>query len=184
MNNINPIVEVTPASFDSHVRRSALPVLIAVFNGEDDGMVIPLAAFEEVALSNRKKIASARIHLNVHPEFVGQLGITATPALLLYHSGEVHHQFIGQWSRADVASIVTRAAGLKPSISDQDSKPMNTDTSGSRFERQNGTPSQQSRPENLRLNSKSRTVTTIRRQLKNKYHHVIDIINKTDSINP
>jgi putative thioredoxin len=105
MNNPHSIIEITPASFDSHVRRSPIPVLIIVFNDKSCSNSVLLDPLEEIAFSQSEKIRFVRISLDEHPEFAGQLGITATPALLLLQAGEVKYQFFGQWSRSDIGFI-------------------------------------------------------------------------------
>jgi thioredoxin-like negative regulator of GroEL len=129
MKNNHSIVEITPASFDSHVRQSPIPVLIAVFSEKSCGNSVLLDPLEEVASSQPEKLRFVRINLDEHPEFAGQLGIMATPALLLLQAGEVNYQYFGQWSRADVANILARAGMLEFSFPVQKLKTMAAFTS-------------------------------------------------------
>jgi len=111
MKDNHSIIEITPASFDSDVRQSPIPVLIAVFSDKSCGNSVLLDPLAEVASSQPEKIRFVRISLDEHPEFSGQLGITVTPALLLLQAGEVNYQYFGQWTRTDVKNILARAGG-------------------------------------------------------------------------
>lgn len=124
MKNSHYIVEITPAFFDSHVRRSPIPVLIVVFNDKSCSNSVLLDPLEEVASSQQDKLRFVRINLDEHPEFAGLLGIMATPALLLLKAGEVNYQYFGQWSHTDVANILARAGVLEFSFPVQKLKTM------------------------------------------------------------
>lgn len=108
---VNPhhnVLKITPAAFDTGVRLSAVPVVVAAFRGAEGICSARLALLEEAAVLASKKVAFAQVDLTEHPAMAACLGTSATPSLLLYQAGEIAYQFAGQWSRRELSEILSR----------------------------------------------------------------------------
>lgn len=108
MDDHQNILNITPAAFDSGVRQSAVPVVVAAFRGAEGICSARLALLEEAATLARRRVAFAQVDLTKHPAMAASLGISTTPSLLLYQAGEIAYQFAGQWSRRELSEILLR----------------------------------------------------------------------------
>ena len=116
MNFTPSVIQVTSASFDARVRRSLIPVLVAVFRVGADEESALVAAFEEVASLCQERITFARLSLEECPELAVQLDLPAAPALLFFQAGKVGYQFIGRWSRRELTELLARPGPLSSLI--------------------------------------------------------------------
>ena len=110
MNLIPSIPQITSSSFDGHVLRSELPVLV-IFCADGDrtsrhlfswlGEWTPRAS----DLLNIVQVTQAEARL-----LAARWGIPSVPSLALFYGGSVCYQFCGQFSRRELDEVLTTAA--------------------------------------------------------------------------
>jgi thioredoxin-like negative regulator of GroEL len=112
MNSIPSIPEITASSFDRHVLRSELPVLVLFHaDGDTSGQHLLNWLGEWTAradsLLNIVRIAQAEARI-----LAGRWGLPSIPGFLLFYAGSVCYQFCGHVSRRELDEVLTRAAIL------------------------------------------------------------------------
>jgi len=110
MNCIPSIPEITTSSFEAHVLRSEVPVLV-IFCADGDGTSQHLFSWlaewtpRASSLLNIVQVARAEAWSQA-----ARWRIPSVPSLALFHSGSVCYQFCGQFSRHELDEVLTRAA--------------------------------------------------------------------------
>jgi thioredoxin-like negative regulator of GroEL len=120
MKPTRSFIDINPANFDLHVRQSKIPVLVAVFRKYDNAQTTILIPTAASSLLHQDRIAFGCMTLDRYPELSSLIGITCTPALLLFQGGEITYQFLGQWSHKEIFEIFTRLGLNDDSLSTQE----------------------------------------------------------------
>ena len=112
MNSIPSIPEITARSFDRHVLRSELPVLVLFYADGDATDRHLLSWLGEWTPRVDNLLNIVRIAQEEPGILAARWGLPSIPGLLLFHAGSVCFQFCGHVSRRELDEVVTLAAIL------------------------------------------------------------------------
>lgn len=103
-------VQVTDATFEANVLKSALPVLIdfwAPWCGPCRAMG---PVIDELAAEYEGKVVIAKMNVDENPATPSKYGIRAIPTLILFKDGEVVEQITGAVSKSSIKDMITQKA--------------------------------------------------------------------------
>ena len=109
MNSIPSIPQITTSSFDGHVLRSELPVLV-IFCADGDRTSRHLFSWvEEWTPADRSLLNIVQVAQVDARSLAARWGMPSVPSLALFHGGAVCYQFCGQFSRRELDEVLARA---------------------------------------------------------------------------
>jgi thioredoxin 1 len=109
MNLIPSIPQVTSSSFDGHVLRSELPVLV-IFCADGDRTSRHLFNWlNEWTPAARNLLNIVQVPQLEARSLAARWGMPSVPSLALFHAGSVCYQFCGQFSRRELDDVLTQA---------------------------------------------------------------------------
>ncbi len=100
------IIELTDATFEQDVLKSALPVLVDYW-AEWCGpckMIAPL--LDEVAVEYAGKVTVAKLNIDQNSATPPKYGIRGIPTLMLFKNGEVAATKVGALSKTQIAAFL------------------------------------------------------------------------------
>jgi thioredoxin 1 len=100
------ISDVTDATFESEVLKSATPVLVD-FWAEWCGPCKAIAPIiKEIADDNGEKLKVVKINIDESPQTPGTYGIRSIPTILMFKDGQVVSQLSGARPKGDFQELV------------------------------------------------------------------------------
>ena len=100
------ISDVTDATFESEVLKSATPVLVD-FWAEWCGPCKAIAPIiKEIADDNGEKLKVVKINIDDSPQTPGTYGIRSIPTILMFKDGQVVSQLTGARPKGDFEELV------------------------------------------------------------------------------
>ena len=100
------ISDVTDATFESEVLKSATPVLVD-FWAEWCGPCKAIAPIvKEIADDNGDKLKVVKINIDESPQTPGTYGIRSIPTILMFKDGQVVSQLTGARPKGDFEELV------------------------------------------------------------------------------
>ena len=100
------ISDVTDATFESEVLKSATPVLVD-FWAEWCGPCKAIAPIiKEIADDNGEKLKVVKINIDESPQTPGTYGIRSIPTILMFKDGQVVSQLTGARPKGDFEELV------------------------------------------------------------------------------
>ena len=100
------ISDVTDATFESEVLKSATPVLVD-FWAEWCGPCKAIAPIiKEIADDNGDKLKVVKINIDESPQTPGTYGIRSIPTILMFKDGQVVSQLTGARPKGDFQELV------------------------------------------------------------------------------
>ena len=106
INDINPVLHVTDASFEADVLQSQLPVLLDYW-AEWCGpckMIAPI--LDEVAAEYAGKLVVAKINIDANQDTPSRFGIRGIPTLMLFKEGDVQATKVGALSKSQLTAFI------------------------------------------------------------------------------
>lgn len=102
------MADVTDATFDQEVLKSAVPVLVdfwAPWCGPCRSM---LPVIEEIGKQYAGKVAIAKVNVDDNAEIPQKYGVMSIPAFFIFKGGEVAANFVGVKSKEFVAGELNK----------------------------------------------------------------------------
>ncbi len=100
------VIEITDASFDAEVAKSAVPVLVdfwAVWCGPCR-MIAPVV--EELSKEYAGKVKFGKVNVDDNNGTAVNFGIRSIPTLLIFKNGEIKGQIVGAVSKEKIKSEI------------------------------------------------------------------------------
>lgn len=126
MNSTLPIAEINAASFERHVLRSELPVLVAVCANGSLASRQLVTLLETWIPKARGRINTVRVNAAESPELAQRCGVPSAPGLALFHQGAVCYQFTGEVSRRELDDLVAQADLLVQTATTSHGRPLSS----------------------------------------------------------
>jgi thioredoxin 1 len=102
--------QVTDATFDAQVLKSALPVLVDFWAPWCGPCRAIGPMIEELAGEYADKLTIIKMNVDENPATPAKYGIRAIPTLILFKQGEVLEQITGAVSKANIVSVLEQKA--------------------------------------------------------------------------
>ena len=102
--------QVTDATFDAQVLKSAIPVLVDFWAPWCGPCRAIGPVIEELAGDYAGKIEIVKMNVDENPATPGKYGIRAIPTLILFKNGEVLEQITGAVSKSNIVAVLEQKA--------------------------------------------------------------------------
>jgi thioredoxin 1 len=102
-------MEVTDATFEAEVLKSAMPVLVdfwAPWCGPCKSM---LPIIEEVEKEYAGKLKVGKVNVDENPDTPGKFNVMSIPTFAIFKGGKLVGQFVGAKSKQDVKKEIDKA---------------------------------------------------------------------------
>ena len=104
-------LELDAASFDRHVARSHIPVLVDFWAPWCEPCRQMAPAFAQAARELEPRVRLAKLNTEDHPAIAGRYAIRSIPTMILFRQGREVAHISGALGAADIARWVQTAAG-------------------------------------------------------------------------
>ena len=104
-------LELDAASFDRHVARSHIPVLVDFWAPWCEPCRQMAPAFAQAARELEPRVRLAKLNTEDHPTIAGRYAIRSIPTMILFRQGREVARISGALGAADIARWVQTAAG-------------------------------------------------------------------------
>ena len=102
--------QVTDASFEAQVLKSAMPVLVDFWAPWCGPCRAIGPMVEELAGEYAGKLEIVKMNVDENPATPGKYGIRAIPTLILFKNGEVLEQITGAVSKSNIVAVLEQKA--------------------------------------------------------------------------
>ena len=102
--------QVTDATFEAQVLKSATPVLVDFWAPWCGPCRAIGPMIEELATEYQGKLVIAKMNVDENPATPGKYGIRAIPTLILFKNGEVVEQITGAVSKSNIVTVLEQKA--------------------------------------------------------------------------
>lgn len=106
MANAN-VLNVTDASYQAEILDSDVPVLVDFWANWCGPCKMMAPALDQLAEQFDGKLKVAKVDVDSHQKYAGQLGVSSIPALFLYKNGEVVGRVVGAQSKQKLEALVS-----------------------------------------------------------------------------
>ena len=102
------VLEITSENFDEKVINSDIPVLVD-FWAEWCGpckMLIP--TINKVAADYKGKVIVGKVNVDNHPTLAAEYNVRGIPNILVFHSGQVQEQLVGNVPEDKITEVLNK----------------------------------------------------------------------------
>ncbi len=102
------ILEITTDNFDDKVINSSVPVLIDFWAEWCGPCKQLMPTIDKIAQDFNGKILVGKVNVDQHAPLAAQYGVRGIPNLLIFHSGKVQEQLVGNVPETQITDILNK----------------------------------------------------------------------------
>ncbi|MGH8401391.1 MAG: thioredoxin [Gammaproteobacteria bacterium] len=100
------ITDISSESFEAHVIRSELPVLVDYWAEWCAPCKAMAPILDELADEYQDKLRIAKVNVELEPQIARQYGVRSQPTMMLFRNGTVEAQKVGAMSKSQLKAFI------------------------------------------------------------------------------
>ena len=101
-------LEITSENFDKKVINSTIPVLIDFWAEWCGPCKLLIPTIEKIASDYKDKVIVGKINVDKYPSLAADYNVRGIPNLLIFHSGKVQEQLVGNVPEKQIVEILNK----------------------------------------------------------------------------
>ena len=102
------ILEITSDNFDEKVINSSVPVLIDFWAEWCGPCKLLMPTIDKIAQDFNGKVLVGKVNVDQHAPLAAQYGVRGIPNLLIFNSGKVEEQLVGNVPEKQITDILNK----------------------------------------------------------------------------
>ena len=102
------ILEITTDNFDEKVINSSVPVLIDFWAEWCGPCKLLMPTIDKIAQDFNGKVLVGKVNVDQHAPLAAQYGVRGIPNLLIFNSGKVEEQLVGNVPEKQITDILNK----------------------------------------------------------------------------
>lgn len=102
------ILEITSDNFDEKVINSSVPVLIDFWAEWCGPCKLLMPTIDKIAQDFNGKVLVGKVNVDQHAPLAAQFGVRGIPNLLIFNSGKVEEQLVGNVPEKQITDILNK----------------------------------------------------------------------------
>jgi len=100
--------DITSENFDEKVINSDVPVLIDFWAEWCGPCKMLMPTIEKIASDYKGKVSVGKVNVDVNPSLAADYNVRGIPNLLIFHSGKVQEQLVGNVPEKQIIEILNK----------------------------------------------------------------------------
>ena len=105
---IENTLEITSENFDNQVINSSVPVLIDFWAEWCGPCKMLMPTIEKIASDYKGKVSVGKVNVDNNPSLAADYNVRGIPNLLIFHSGKVQEQLVGNVPEKQIIEILNK----------------------------------------------------------------------------